>query len=118
MFHCDLLSKASTSTSLRHRTVEIESDHNEYAIDFILDVKVANWPNRRGLYLQFLTHFVGYGVPEWILLEQVDNCEELSVFSSSDVWPQFSQPQSYIQFKTRHLARDIDLQKCIIISLV
>ena len=51
VFHCDLFSKASNSTSLRHRPVEIESDHNEYAIDFISDAKVNNWPNRRGLYL-------------------------------------------------------------------
>ena len=62
MFHCDLLFKASNSTPLRHQTVKIEDDHNEYAIDFISDAKVVNWPNRRGLYLQFLTHFVGYDV--------------------------------------------------------
>jgi hypothetical protein len=111
VFHCDLLSKASTSTPLRHRPAEIESDHNEYAIDFISDVKIDNWPSRRGLYLQFLTHFVGYDVPEWMLLEQVDDCEQLSVFLSSDVWAQFAQTQSYIQFKARHPARDVDLQK-------
>ncbi len=75
VFHCDLLSKASTSTPLRHRHAEIESDHNEYAIDFISDVKVINWPSRRGLYLQFLTHFVGYDVLEGMVLEQVDDCE-------------------------------------------
>ena len=68
MFHCDLLFKASNSTLLRHRPDEIESDHNEYAIDFILDAKFDNWPNCRGLYLQTLTHFVGYYVPEGILL--------------------------------------------------
>ena len=62
MFHCGFLSKASNSTPLRHRPIEIESEHNEYAIDFISDAKVVNWPNRRGLYLQFLTHFVGYDV--------------------------------------------------------
>jgi hypothetical protein len=37
--HCDLLSKASNSKPLRHQPVEIESDHNEYAIDFISDAK-------------------------------------------------------------------------------
>jgi hypothetical protein len=35
-----------------------------------------------------------------------------------DVWAKFSQTQSYIQFKTRHPARDVDLQKLIGISLV
>jgi hypothetical protein len=80
VFHCDLLSKASNSTPLRHRPAEIESDHNEYAIDFISNVKVDNWPNHRGLYLQFLTHFVGCDVPEWMLLERVDDREQLYVF--------------------------------------
>jgi hypothetical protein len=46
-----------------------------------------------------------------MLLEQVNDCDHLSVFLSSDVWSQFSQTQSYIQFKARHLARDVDLQK-------
>jgi hypothetical protein len=65
VFHCDLLSKAFNSTSpLRYQLVEIESDHNEYAIYFISDAKVDYWPNRRGLNLQFLTNFVGYDVPE------------------------------------------------------
>ena len=82
MFQCDLRSKASNSTPLRHQPAKIEIDHNEYAIDYILDAKVDNyWPNRRGLYLQFLTHFVGYNGPEWMLLEQVGDCEQLSVFS-------------------------------------
>ncbi len=55
MFYCDLLPKSSNSAPLRHRPVEIESDHNDYAIDFISDARVDNWPNRRDLYLQFLT---------------------------------------------------------------
>ncbi len=48
-----------------------------------------------------------------MLLEQVDDCEQLFLFLSSDVWAQFSQTQSYIQFKTRHPTRDVDLQKII-----
>ena len=96
---------------MRHQPAEIESDHNEYAIDYILDVKSDRWPNRRGPYLIFLTHFVGYHVPEWMLLEQVNDCEKLSAFLSSNVWAQFSQTQSYMQFKTRHPARDVDINK-------
>ena len=84
-FHCYLLSKSSNSSPLRHRPVGIESGHNEYAIDFISDVKAENWPNRRGLYFRFLTHFVGYDVHAWMLLEQVDDCEQLSIFLSSYV---------------------------------
>ncbi len=30
-----------------------------------------------GPYLQFLTHFVSFDIPEWLLLEQVDECELL-----------------------------------------
>ena len=94
MFHCDLLSKAYNSTPLRQRPAKIESDQNEYAINLMSDTKVDNWPNHCGLYLRFFTHFVGYDVPEWMLLEQVDDCEHLFVFLSSDVWAQFSQSSS------------------------
>ena len=111
VFHCDMIFKASNPVPLRHQPAEIESNHNEYAIDYISQVKIDSWPNRRGPYLQFLTHFVGYDVPEWMLLEQVDACEQLSMFLSSSVWAQFSQTQSYMQFKTRHLARDVGMNK-------
>ena len=109
MIHCDLLSKASNSTSLRHHPADIESGHHEYAIDYI--AKVYNWPNRRGLYLQYLTYVVGYDVPKWMLLEQVDDYEQLYVFRSSDVWAKFSQTRAYVLFKTRHLARDVNFNK-------
>ena len=46
-----------------------------------------------------------------MLLKQVDDCEHLPVFLSSDVWAQFFQTHSYMQFKARHSARDVDLQK-------
>ena len=84
MFHCDLLSYASSSTLLRTHQAEIEGDHEEYAVDFILDVKIYNWPRRRGPYLQFLTQFVSFDIPEWLLLEQVDDCEQSSIFISCE----------------------------------
>ena len=62
-----MLSKAYNPITLRQQPDKIESDQNEYAIDYISKVKIASWPNRRGPYLQFLTH-VGYDVPEWMLL--------------------------------------------------
>ena len=73
-----------------------------------------NRQNRRGLYLQFSTHFVGYDVSEWMLLEQVDDREQLFVFLLSDVWAQFSQSKACVQFKTRHHSRDVDLNKLYI----
>ena len=77
-----MLSKTYNSTPLHHQPVEVESDHNAYIIDFISDAKVDYWPNLHGLYLQFLTHFVGCDVPKRMLLEQVDDCKRLSLFLS------------------------------------
>ena len=42
---------------------EIEGDMEEYAINYIADVKIDNWPRRRGLYLQFLTYFINFDTP-------------------------------------------------------
>ena len=58
MFSCDLLSHATSSTSLRSHQAEIEGDHEEYTVDFISDVKIDNFPRRRGNNLQSLTPFV------------------------------------------------------------
>ena len=80
VFHFVLLSHATSPTSLRHHQVQFEGDHEEYAFDFISDVKIHNWPRRRGPYLQFLTHFIFFDIPEWMLLEQVDDCEQIIFF--------------------------------------
>ena len=58
----------------------------KYAVDFISDVKIDNWPRRRGPYLQFLTHFVSFEIPEWMLLEQVHELEWLSIFLNNGNW--------------------------------
>ena len=57
----------------------IESVHVEYAVDYISDVKIDNLPRRRGPYLRFLTRFVSFDIPEWLLLGQVDDCQLLIV---------------------------------------
>ena len=46
VFHCDILSHPTTSTSLRPHQAEIEGDIEEYAINFIDDVKMYTWPRR------------------------------------------------------------------------
>ena len=74
VFHCDLLSHATSSTSLRLHQVEIEGCHEEYSDDYILDVKIDNWPRRRGDCLQFFNHFVSFDIPEWMMLKQRDDC--------------------------------------------
>jgi hypothetical protein len=75
VLHCDLLSHASSATSLRHHHTKIEGDHEEYASDFISDVKIDNWTRRKVPYLQLLAHFVSFAIPKWMLLEQVDEKE-------------------------------------------
>ena len=85
MFHCDVLSHASSPTSLRPQHAKIKGDHEEYAIDFISNVKINNWSTRKGPYLHFFfTHFVYFDIPKWVLIEQVDECEHLSIFLSSE----------------------------------
>ena len=78
MFQCDLLSHASSSTSLRPYRAEIERDHEEYAVDYISDVNIDNWPKRRGPYLHFLTHFVSFDILDCCCLSKlmiVNNCQ-------------------------------------------
>ncbi len=75
MFHCDLLSHDTSSKLIRPHHAEIEGDHEDYTIVFIANVKIYNRTRRRRLYLQFLTHFVSFDITEWLLLEQVDDCE-------------------------------------------
>jgi hypothetical protein len=52
----------------------------EYAINYIDDFKFDFWPRRRDPYLQFLTYVVNFDTPEWMLIEQSDDCEELTQF--------------------------------------
>jgi len=48
VFHCDLLSHASSSISLRPYQAEVEGDYEEYAFEYISDGKTDNWSRRRG----------------------------------------------------------------------
>jgi hypothetical protein len=111
VFHCDLLSQSTITTSLRPHQAEIEGDMEEYAINYIDDVKLDNWPRRRGLYLQFLTYFINFDTPEWMLLEQVDDCEELTKFLSSEKWTNFSNGKVYLDFVTKYPKRIIIVDK-------
>ena len=80
VFHCDLLSRATLSTSLRPHQAKIDGVHEKNVVDNIYDVKIDNWPRRRGPFLPFFTHFVSFFIPEWMLLEQVDDCQQFSIF--------------------------------------
>ena len=108
VFHCDLLSHATSSIlSLRPHQAEIEDDHKEYAVDFFSDVKIDNWARRRGPYLQFLTHFVPFDILEWMLLGQVDDCEQLSIFLNNEKWNVFSLGKDYLELVAKHPMRNI-----------
>ena len=98
MFHCNLLSHASSATSLRPHRAEIEGNREEHAVDFTLDIKINSCPRRKGSYFRFLTHFVSFAIPEWMLLEQVDECERLSIFLSSEKRKRFSMGQDFFNF--------------------
>jgi hypothetical protein len=98
VFHCDLLSRATSSTSLRPHQAEIEVDHEEYAVDFISDVKIDDWPRRRGPYFHVLTNFVPFNIPEWMLLDQVDDCEQLYIFLAIEKWNMSSLGKDYLEF--------------------
>ena len=50
----------------------------------MFDVKIDNWPKRRVPYLQLLTHNVSFDIPKWLLLEQADDCEQLSIIMGSE----------------------------------
>ncbi len=34
--------------------------------------------------MQFLSHFVFFDIPEWLLLENVDECDQLYIFLDSE----------------------------------
>jgi hypothetical protein len=91
VFHCDLLSRETSSTSLRPHQAEIGGDNEEYVVDSISDIKIDYWPRRRGPYLQFLIHFVSFDILEWMLLEHVNDCEPLYIFlQNAERWNVFS----------------------------
>jgi hypothetical protein len=96
---------------LRPHQAGIERDHEEYASDYISDVKIDNWPRRRGLYLQFLTHFVSFDILEWLLLEQVDDSKQLSFFLSSEKWNTFSEGKYYLDFANKFPMRTVIVDK-------
>jgi hypothetical protein len=81
VFRCDLLSRATSYTSRRPHQAEIEGDREEYSIDCVSNVKIDDWLRRRGPYSQILTHFASFYIDEWMLFEQYDDCEQLSIFS-------------------------------------
>jgi len=92
---------------LRPHHAEIEGKHEEYAVDYNFDVnKIGNWPRKKGPYLQFLTHFVCFDIIEWMLLEQVDECEHQLFFLSSDKLNNFFKGKRHLYFAVKFPTRN------------
>jgi hypothetical protein len=68
-------------------------------------------PRKRGPYLQLLTSFVSFDIPEWLLLEQVDECEQLSIFLDSEKWNNFSKGDNYLDFANKFPTRKVIIDK-------
>ena len=83
----------------------------EYAINYKDDVKLDNWSRRQGPSLQFLTYFVKFDTPEWMLLEQTDDCEELSKFLISQKWTTFFLGKYYLEFVNKYPKRISSIHK-------
>ena len=109
VFHVDVLSKAATSTPLRSKAVDAVDDGLEYGVEKITDVKLDKWPRRRGLQVQFLTHYVGYDVPEWSLLELLDDTVALDNFLTTDRWVSFAQTDQYRAFCEQYPRRTVQV---------
>jgi hypothetical protein len=44
---------------------------------------------------------VSFDIPEWLLLEQVDDCEHLSIFIASEKLNIFSKGKDYLDFANK-----------------
>jgi hypothetical protein len=105
------LSHATSSTSLRPHQAEIEGDRDEYSVSYIYVVKISNWSRRRCLYLQFLPHFVSFDIFEWMPLEQVDDCEQLSIFLGSEKRKVVYTGNDCLEFVSKYSMRNIAVHK-------
>ena len=56
----------------------------------------------KGPYLRILTHFMPFDIPEWMLLEQVDECEQLSIFLKNEKWKILSTGTEFLEFIVKY----------------
>ena len=61
--------------------------------------------------MQFLTHFVSFDISEWMLFEQVDDCEQLSIFLCSEKWNVFSLGKDCLEFDAKYPMKNIVVHK-------
>ena len=61
--------------------------------------------------MQFLTHFVSFDIPGCLLLEQIDDCEQLSIFLGSEKLNIFSNGKDYLDFANKFPMRIVIVDK-------
>jgi hypothetical protein len=48
---------------------------------------------------------VSFDIPEWMILEQVDDCEQLSIFINTEKLNVFSLGKNYLEFVAKYPMR-------------
>ena len=61
--------------------------------------------------MQFLAHFVSFDIPEWLLFEQVDDCEQVSIFNAGEKWNIFSKGKEHLDFAKKFPMRNFIVDK-------
>jgi len=105
VFHVNLLSRAASTTPLRERQQEVTDE--EFVVERLSDVKVDTAENKRGLHVQFLTHYQGYSEPEWNLYTNLNDTLALDEFLKTDTWATFAHSQEYANFCKKYKARKV-----------
>jgi hypothetical protein len=54
---------------------------------------------------------VSFDIPEWLLLDQVDDCEQLSIFLDSEKWNNSSKGGNYLDFGDKFPMRKVTIDK-------
>ena len=81
----------------------------EVGVEGIIDVKIDKFPNTRGPYLQFLTHYTGDIDHEWSLLHDVNECAALGQFLTTRTWRDFAKSTEYQDFAARYPRRAVQV---------
>ena len=61
--------------------------------------------------MQFSTHFVSFDIHAWMILEQVDDCEQLFIFLNTEKWNVSSLGKDYLIFFAKYPMRNIVVHK-------
>ena len=54
---------------------------------------------------------MSFDIPEWLLLELVDDCEQLSIFGGNEKWNKFFKGKDYLDFANKFPMRIVIVHK-------